>query len=520
MKLLSGLRSSNSTQTPSSSGWRFFKGARPRILVWYFLLTAFSSVTSILVTHQIFYDRIRMQAKVYVRQQVSEFRQLANDRSAAGKLSDQDVATLFDSFLSSYHPIGKDNHAIALIDGHVYKSSSEFTERLLTSETQLIRYWAMLKQPDQAKVSTQSMGNIYYLAQPVVQEGKIRGVLVVIHCINNGYKMVDGAVLLVIQANLAVLGIATLIAWVTTKRVLAPLSLLTKTAQSITESDMSQRIPVTGSDEIAELTATFNAMLDRLQLAFNSQQEFLKDVGHELRTPITVIQGNLEMLQYCPEKQPQMIALVMDELNRMGRLVNDLLLLAKAENPDFLNLKPEELDWLTEDFYLKARLLADREWKLESKGLSPIVVDRQRLTQAVMNLIQNAVRHTQVGDTITLGSSVQGDRAYIWVRDTGTGIAPEDQQRIFERFVRGSNHEEGHGLGLSIVQAIAQAHGGWVELVSQFGQGSTFTLVLPLNSPPNVASTHESDSHRRRQSPHYQFFGNRLTSPRFYNHSR
>jgi len=133
------------------------------------------------------------------------------------------------------------------------------------------------------------------------------------------------------------------------------------------------------------------------------------------------------MLKYHPDRQQETIALVMDELNRMSRLVNDLLLLAKAERADFLNPKLEELDWLTEELYLKARALESRDWRLESKGLSPIVVDRQRLTQAVMNLVQNAVRHTHNGDTITLGSSVRDECAYIWVRE---GIAPEDQNEF------------------------------------------------------------------------------------------
>jgi signal transduction histidine kinase len=343
-----------------------------------------------------------------------------------------------------------------------------------------------------------------------------------VHCAANSYQFVDGAVLLIIPATLGVMGIAAAIAWATAGRVLAPLQLLTKTAQSITESDMTQRISVEGTDEIAKLTATFNDMLDRLQVAFESQQEFLKDAGHELRTPITVIRGYLETLKYRPERQEQTIALAIDELDRMSRLVNDLLLLAKAERPDFLALKPEELDWLTEELYLKVRQLANRHWKLESKGLSPIRVDRQRLTQAVMNLIQNAIRHTQQGDTIALGSSVREDHAHIWVSDTGEGIALEDQSRIFERFARATTREnqfEGHGLGLSIVQAIAQAHGGWVELSSRPGHGSTFTIVLPLDSIPD-STIHESDSDHRRQSSYHRLFGVWSTGTRFHNQRR
>ena len=120
---------------------------------------------------------------------------------------------------------------------------------------------------------------------------------------------------------------------------------------------MTQRIPTRGADEITEVATTFNEMLDRLQFSFDSQKEFLKDVSHELRTPITVVQGQLELLSYRPDKQPETIALMMNELEQMNRMVNDLLLLTKAECPNFLILKPEDLDWLTEELYFKGRTL-------------------------------------------------------------------------------------------------------------------------------------------------------------------
>jgi signal transduction histidine kinase len=200
------------------------------------------------------------------------------------------------------------------------------------------------------------------------------------------------------------------------------------------------------------------------------------------------------------------------------------LLLAKSERSDFLTLKPEELDWLTEELYLKVRGMANRDWRLESKGLSPIVVDRQRLTQAVMNLVQNAIRHSQAGDIVALGSMVRGDYAYIWVRDTGEGIAPEDQERIFARFARATDRDryaegEGAGLGLSIVEAIAQAHGGWVELSSSLGCGSTFTIAMPLDCTQQVTDN-APDSHRRRQPSHYRISRSRIAGARVYHSGR
>lgn len=503
------MRETSSTNNKSSNKtlvWRWLWGIRPRILIWYFLLTATSALISIHATRQIYCDRLKTQSQASLVREVERFKRFEAQHPSTN------TTVLFDQFISDYAPT-RNEYIITLLNNQIYKASPQLPPSL-QQLPKLIQASGSQLQPGRLYNSTQ---RIIYVVQPVGKQGTI----IAIHDATTDYQAGTNAIILIIQVMLVVLSVFFLLAWITAGRVLFPLRLLTKTAQSITESDMTQRISVTGSDEIAELSLTFNEMLDRLQFAFDSQQEFLKDAGHELRTPITIIQGHLDMLQYQPEKQSETIDLVMDELERMSRLVNDLLLLAKAERPDFLHLKPEELDWLTEELYLKARTLAQRDWRLESKGLSPVMVDRHRLTQAVMNLVQNAVRHTSPSDTITLGSSVKEDLAYIWVRDTGVGIAPEDQKRIFERFVRATPCQaqlEGHGLGLSIVQAIASAHGGTIELCSRLGHGSTFTLVIPL-SPQNITA-HEPDSHRRRQPAHHLFPGNWLAGARIHDHSR
>jgi signal transduction histidine kinase len=524
---------------------RWLNSARPRILLWYFLLTAFSSITSILVTHHILYEQIDDQSQEYASHQLRLFQQqVQNQRTASSPkqqspkqqspkqqsseqqsseqlLSEQQTKALFDDFLSRYEPADGDDYAIALVQGQVYRYTDLLPNEFLSQESALIQYWAGLNRTSKGSANF-STGKLYYIAEPVFVNGQKQGVLVIVHCADQIYQIVDGAILLIIPATLGVIALAAAIAWATAGRVLAPLRLLTQTACSITESDMTQRIAVEGTDEIAELTITFNDMLDRLQTAFESQQEFIKDAGHELRTPITIIRGYLETLKYRPDRQEQTIMLAIDELDRMNRLVNDLLLLAKSERPDFLRLNSEALDWLTEELYLKVRSLANRQWKLESKGLSSVQVDRQRITQAVMNLVQNAIRHTEQGDAITLGSSVRENQAHIWVSDTGDGIAPEDQTRIFERFARATSRQtqdEHYGLGLAIVQAIAQAHGGWVELSSQLGQGSTFTIVIPLETTPDRA-IHESNSHYRGQSSYHRLLGVRATGTRLPDHRR
>ena len=227
-------------------------------------------------------------------------------------------------------------------------------------------------------------------------------------------------------------------------------------------------------------------MLDRLERAFESQRRFVDDAGHELRTPLTIARGHLELLEDDPDERRQTVELVLDELDRMRRIVDDLLLLAKHEQPDFLNLETVEVGALTDELHAKITALAPRDRVVATRGRGVIVADRQRVTQAVVQLAQNAAGVTQEGERIELGSTVADGRARIWIRDHGPGIPYGDQERIFGRFRRGGEgRSEGAGLGLAIVKAIAEAHHGRVEVASRPGEGSTFTLIVPVDQPPD-----------------------------------
>jgi signal transduction histidine kinase len=172
---------------------------------------------------------------------------------------------------------------------------------------------------------------------------------------------------------------------------------------------------------------------------------------------------------------------VLDELDRMSRMVDELLLLARAEHPDFLYLEDVNVGELTRQLHVKAQALGNREWRLERVGHGVIRADGQRLTQAIMQLAHNAARHTSDGDVISLGSASENGNARLWVSDPGPGIPPTDQERIFTRLARGWHlgRLEGTGLGLPIVKAIAEAHGGRVEVMSRPGAGATFTVIIP-----------------------------------------
>jgi two-component system OmpR family sensor kinase len=300
-------------------------------------------------------------------------------------------------------------------------------------------------------------------------------------------------------AGLGSLILAGALGGVLVSRLLQPLRDLRRTAESITEHDLDERLAVSGTDDLADLSRTFNHMLDRLQLALRSQRQLLDDVGHELRTPITIIQGNLELQDGSdPADVAQTRAIALDELDRMTLLVDDLVTLAKSDRSDFVVPRPIELDHLLDDVVEKARALGDRRWIVEGRGHGTVELDFRRVTQAMLQLCQNAVKFSADGSTVAVGSSLAGDAVLLWVRDEGVGILPDDRQKIFDRFARGSNgsRAEGSGLGLTIVRAIAAAHGGGVRVESAPGRGSTFYLHLPLRGfapPPEDKDGHEPD---------------------------
>ncbi|WP_338108800.1 sensor histidine kinase [Fischerella thermalis] len=445
-------------------------------------LMTFSSVISIFAISQVLLFRLEERVERSLLQEMKEFQQLVRGvKPETNQPSGDDIRSLFRVFLNTNIP-SDDEFLVTLIDGEIYKTSPRAIPSWLQENSDLIKHLGQLRKTEQGQFYT-TEGVVIYRAEPIIRGGT-QGVFVVVQSTANERRELAEVITVTVRVTLVVATVASLLAWVIAGRVLIPLRLLTETARSISESDLMRRIPVKGSGEIAELTITFNEMLQRLQAAFSSQRDFINDASHELRTPITIIRGHLELLGDDPRERQETIQLVTDELDRMSRFVNDLLLLAKAERPDFLKLKTIEISLITEEVYAKAKAMAVRDWYLEAVASGQILADPQRLTQAITNLVMNATQHTQEGDAIALGSAITNGKVRFWVRDSGEGIPLYDQQRIFERFARGSNNlrrSDGAGLGLAIVKRIAEAHGGAVELFSRPGDGATFTIVIPLN---------------------------------------
>jgi two-component system, OmpR family, sensor kinase len=463
---------------------RLLAGARTRVLLAFVVLLAFSTALSVFAIRQLLLVRTSDRLDAALTQEVEEFRTLVRGTNPeTGEPFGGDLEAIFKTYLGRNVP-GEGETVVAIVDGRIYdRRSSERGGSPALRE--LLPRWTRLERTERGDVET-SIGSVRYLAVPVRGNGA-EGAFVVMAALAAERDEVEDAVRLAALVLLSVLLIASALAWLVAGRILAPLQQLGDTARSITETDLTRRIPASGSDEIADLARTFNAMLDRLEAAFASQRSFVSDASHELRTPITIVRGHLELLGDDPDERRETIALVTDELDRMSRFVDDLLVLAKAERDDFLRLGELELGALTDELFDKAGALARRQWQLEGRGEAVLRGDRQRLTQAVIGLAQNAVQHTEDGDAIWIGSAADSREAWLWVRDTGPGVPFADQERIFERFSRtqaSRRRSEGAGLGLAIVRAIAEAHGGRVEVSSRPGAGATFMVVIPMVRQP------------------------------------
>jgi len=458
---------------------RVLRGARTRITSAYLLLLLGSSAVALVAIDRLLSTAARERVASALVQEVEEFSRLAErGRDPVTGRRFGDLRTLFDTYMRRNVP-SEGETVTTYVDGRVYRTLSGARSGRARFRGSAARF-AAVRERTEGEL-TMAGDTSRFVAVPVTR-ARARGTFVVAAALSPEQEEVDEAVRVVGAVLLGVLLAGGALSWLVAGRVLAPMRALTDTARSISESDLTRRIAVTGRDELAELSRTFNAMLDRLEDAFDSQRAFIRDASHELRTPITIVRGHLELLGDDPQERRETVALVTDELDRMSRFVDDLLLLAQAGRRDFLRPDAVPLEDLTDELLAKARGLAPRAWSLDARGSGSVRADRQRLTQAVMGLAQNAAQHTEVGDSIALGTAVRNGHVLLWVRDAGPGVPEIDQGRIFESFARASNdrrRSDGAGLGLAIVRAIAEAHGGRVELVSRAGAGATFTLVIP-----------------------------------------
>ena len=328
------------------------------------------------------------------------------------------------------------------------------------------------------------------LGRPVLSGDRLLGAIIVgesLHFLDVTLR--DLRRLLELATLLAML-LALAGGWWLRRQAMRPVAEVTRVARDIAATGRFERriaVPQT-QDELRDLAATFNEMLARLERTFRRQRDFLADASHELRGPLTVIRGNLDLLQMdLPEtERSESAAEALEEVKRMSRLVSDLLFLAAEDAQERLERQPVPLHELVSAAGERARSVDAGKHTVTIICNDPTVVqgDRDRLTQLLWNLVENALRYTDPGGTVTLGLHNHGSVAELTVTDTGVGIPAEHLPHIFERFYRvdrARSHQHGStGLGLAIVKQAAEAHGGQVRVRSEPGVGTTFTVALPI----------------------------------------
>ncbi|MET0813046.1 MAG: HAMP domain-containing sensor histidine kinase [Microbacterium sp.] len=325
-------------------------------------------------------------------------------------------------------------------------------------------------------------GSLRYIAIPVTIEGDDEtGVYVRAVNLEAELAPVSAAMTTYGIAALVVLVAMGVVGWFVTGRLLSPIRHLRETADSITLTDLSPRLSAEGNDDIADLSRTVNSMLDRLEGSVDVQRQLLDDVRHELKTPITIVRGHLELMDPADVSDVKSARdLGIAELDRMTRLVEDIDVLATVEGGSFATDRLE-LRGLTQRVGELVSVIPGHHWSVESAARAQLVGDYDRLVQAWLQLAENAAKYTPEGTPIEIGSGFDAGGARLWVRDHGAGIPPAVRHRIFRRFDRahGKRTVGGSGLGLAIVDAITKAHGGHCAVTDTPGGGATFTIHLP-----------------------------------------
>jgi two-component system, OmpR family, sensor kinase len=461
--------------------------ARLRLMALYVLLLALGGVIASVALREALIIRVEDRVREQLSQEVSELERLLEQGRdpRTGRPFGSGLTAVFDLYFERNVP-NEDEAFASFVEGRPHRTVlSRYPLQRLPPDK--LREWRALSRSRAAGRELISgtyetaLGQAHYAVLPT-RAGRTYGAFVVTLLPAHELDEVEDLQRSGLAITLGVVLLASVLGWFAARRVLEPLAMITTTARSISSSDLRRRVPVLGTHEGAEMAQSFNAMLDRLEAVFEGQRKFLRDASHELRAPLTIAIGQLDVLSDDAVERRRTVELVIDELERAADIVHELRVLAESELPNFVRPEPVDLATLSRELLDKASALAPRTWVLREIGEGSILADRYRLTEAIMNVAENAARHTSEGDEIALGTSADDGEVRLWVKDSGPGVADADRERIFEPFERGRQavrRYRGGGLGLAIVRAISTAHGGRIELDSQPGEGATFTIVFP-----------------------------------------
>lgn len=478
----------------SSRAW----SVRFRVIALVVAMLTIGLMVSGAVAFTLQFTQLNERIESELLQEVEEVREIARNGPPGTDGPYADLGALFEAYLTVSIP-NEHESMVTLVDGQVafYPGGErpfDLTQPQVIAEAQQ-RYRA-----GRAVIFDYTLDGrpLRMIVSSVALPGDARqGIVVVAIDVGSQRGVIWAQAGTYALVSLGVVVLTAITGYLVSGRLLRPLSDLARAAATINTEDLTQRVPVSSADnDVAQLALTFNEMMGRLEQGVADQRQFLDDAAHELRTPLTIIRGNLELMEVGDAQDVDSTReLVLDELDRMKRLVDDLLMLARSQRPDFVQPAPLDVTQLGSEIQDRVHLLGDRDWSTTVVADGTLTGDRQRLQQATIQLAANAAKFSAAGSPIEVrlawepptdevtGQVSQPAARYltIAVSDQGSGISQEDKERIFERFGRGQTHRstEGSGLGLPIVVAIARAHGGTLTVRSTLGQGSTFCLWIP-----------------------------------------
>ncbi|MEP6854818.1 MAG: ATP-binding protein [Pedococcus sp.] len=459
---------------------------RTRIAWWTILLLTGVTVTTVVAAHVLLMERTSTEITAELRHEVDEFNSISPPPSARSPvIRHMRMAT------ARVVP-SSDVVKFGLVDGRLVAVSRNVPPIERRADLPVLQSLVHLPLPAGGN-TTLDQGSARFVVVPVHVAGDpVRGAFVIATLTEPAYAQVWSDTRLQIEVGLVCLLVAYGLAWAAAGRTLRPVRETTELARRISATALGGRLPVRGHDEFDHMADSFNDMLDRLEDTLETQRRFLADAGHELRTPITIVQGNLDTLSVSDPEDAETLALVSTELDRMTRMVNDLLVLASSHLTDFVRLRTADLGALGVSLAAKVDALGDRSWSHRSTWSGMGLLDVDRVTQAVVELCSNALTYTRPGTDLSLRLSEEGSMLVVCVVDHGPGVPVEFAERVFGRFVRAdgaSRMSAGSGLGLSIVTAIASGHGGDVAVSQTPGGGATFILRLPREPAPGAGAT-------------------------------
>ncbi|HEU5380971.1 MAG TPA: HAMP domain-containing sensor histidine kinase [Ktedonobacteraceae bacterium] len=353
--------------------------------------------------------------------------------------------------------------------------------------------------PWKGTIRTTAGQEVQLYCRALTVQGKVIALLQVGQSLATSHALLRQLVSLLLLVGTLALLVCAASSFLLTRRAFTPVQQLMQAARRIKAGDLQQRVPLPPAhDEIRTLAVTLNEMLDSLDQMVTRQRRFVADASHELRTPVAVIRNKTSIALLKPQKRQEYITVLQDinaEAGRLGHLISDLLALARGDEGHApFERELVRLDLVAEATAASMQALAEeRNIQLTVHAVQPVTLvgDEARLIQVVINILENALRYTHPGGQVSLTVQTMQDKVQLVVRDTGIGIAPEHLPHLFERFyrvdpARMSTEGGNHGLGLSIVAWIVRVHGGTIAVASQPGQGSCFTVTLPL-TPPSPA---------------------------------